>query len=29
MIEILQLMTEDSEVSHTRIEVLSAYLTLE
>lgn len=27
MIEILQLMTGDSEVAHTRIEVLSSYLT--
>lgn len=29
MIEILRLMTDDSEVSHTRIEILSAYLTVE
>ncbi|ATY60780.1 Zn(II)2Cys6 transcription factor [Cordyceps militaris] len=29
MIEILQLMIDDSEVAHTRIEVLSSYLTLE
>ncbi len=29
MIEILQLMLEESEVAHTRIEILSAYLTLE
>ncbi|KAM3526289.1 hypothetical protein NHJ13051_003545 [Beauveria bassiana] len=29
MIEILELMIEDSEVAHTRIEVLSAYLTVE
>lgn len=29
MIEILQLMTEESEVAHTRIEVLNGYLVLE